>query len=183
MIKYLPGYILVLLCFLTGSCQAQDKGLKLVIIRHAEKPSNGENLNCQGLNRSIQLPSVINKKFGVPSLIYVPKMGTGNVTKRSRAFQTVLPLAVKSGLSVNSSFDVDDSKGLANEILSKTGEILICWEHNELTRLVHAIGIKSKQLKWPDGDYDSIWVITFVNGKPKLTLDSEGLKPASSCSF
>ena len=43
-----------------------DKNLKVVIIRHGEKPADkadgGDNLSCQGQNRALQLPAVLIKK-------------------------------------------------------------------------------------------------------------------------
>ena len=49
-----------------------DKNLKVVIIRHGEKPTEkpsdksdgGDNLSCQGQNRALQLPAVLIKKIG-----------------------------------------------------------------------------------------------------------------------
>ena len=42
-----------------------DKNLKVVIIRHGEKPADksegGDNLSCQGQNRALQLPAVLIK--------------------------------------------------------------------------------------------------------------------------
>ncbi len=49
------------------SCFAQtNKGnglQKVVIIRHAEKPDDGDNLSCKGFNRSLALTSVLYNKF------------------------------------------------------------------------------------------------------------------------
>jgi hypothetical protein len=45
-----------------------------VFMPHAEKPEGGlGQLNCQGLNRALALPSVIEKAFGRPDIIMVPK--------------------------------------------------------------------------------------------------------------
>jgi len=51
--------------------------LKIVIIRHAEKPVKGDNLTCQGLNRALQLPKMLKDKFGIPAYIFVPAIGLG----------------------------------------------------------------------------------------------------------
>jgi len=55
--KNCTRFVLMLLIacgsFTTGSCQNAGGGLKIVIIRHGEKPDNGDNLNCQGLNRAM----------------------------------------------------------------------------------------------------------------------------------
>lgn len=59
------AFLLVISCgsFITGSCQKKE--LKVVIIRHGENPDNGDNLNCQGLNRAMALPKVLAAKFGI----------------------------------------------------------------------------------------------------------------------
>ena len=74
---------------------AQNKDLKLVFIRHGEKPLKGDNLTCQGLNRALLLPNFIFKRFGVPSYLFVPGLALGEATKHARMFQTITPLAIK----------------------------------------------------------------------------------------
>jgi hypothetical protein len=44
---------------------ADDNSLKVVIIRHGEKPETGDNLSCQGENRALQLPAVLYKKYNI----------------------------------------------------------------------------------------------------------------------
>src|ERR1700748_3559692 len=102
--------LLLIACttFSTGSCQNAGGGLRVVIIRHGEKPDNGDNLNCQGLNRSLALPKVLYAKFGVASAVYVPSINGGNKTKSGRMFQTITPYAVKYNLQINSSYDEDE---------------------------------------------------------------------------
>lgn len=46
--------------------------------------------------------------------------------------------------------------------------------------IIHALDI-SDNLIWPDDAYDSIWIVTFKNGKAVLTKDKEGLMPAVKC--
>jgi hypothetical protein len=38
-------------------------------------------------------------------------------------------------------------------------------------------------LKWPDDDYDSIWIVSFKNGEAVLSMDHEGIVPEAGCSF
>ena len=45
----------------------------IVLIRHGEKPVEGlGQLNCQGLNRALALPFVIEKLFGKPDAVFAP---------------------------------------------------------------------------------------------------------------
>jgi hypothetical protein len=182
--------VLILLC--SCSCifnvaYSQDttnaSSLKVIIIRHGEKPVKGDNLTCQGLNRSLQLPGLLSSKFGVPDYIYVPSLGLGKSTKHSRMFQTVIPLAAKYNLSINSNYEEKDSAGVANDIKAKHGTVLVVWEHHAISSIVKALGVVSSDLIWNDADYDSIWVITFLNGTATLTRDKENLKPAIGCPY
>lgn len=169
---------------LTGlAVRAQSADLKIVFIRHAEKPLKGDNLNCQGINRSLKLPAVITTKFGVPDKIFVPGLGLGEATRHSRMFQTVVPLAAKYNLTVNSSRIEKDSLGLAADLKSRTGVILVVWEHGGIPPIVRSLGVKQDNLKWPDDDYDSIWIVAFKNGITSLVRDKENIDPGKDCNF
>lgn len=154
--------------------------LKVYIIRHGEKPSNGDNLSCQGLNRALQLPPVLYAKCGAPDYTYIPSVSDGKSTSHSRMFQTVTPFAVKYNLTLNSKYDVNDATGVAADILKKkTGTVLIVWEHTVIPGIAKALGVTN-----PGGwssTFDSIWVITIHKDKVTMTKDIEGLKPSASC--
>ncbi len=176
--------LLLFLClFFAMNCNAQSKSLKLVFIRHGEKSEDGNNLNCQGLNRSLLLPAVLYKKFGRPANVYVPSLKLGGVTKHARMLQTATPFLVKYNLTVNTSFDADDDKGTAKALLKEDGTIIIIWEHKNIPAIIKAMGVDASHLKWPDDDFDSIWIVTFHKGNAMLQKDSEGLKPEAGCPF
>ena len=182
-IATIPVLILLLLCFANCRSNAQSKNLKLVFIRHAEKPADGDNLSCTGLNRALKLPGVLKAKFGLPDRVYVPALHLGKSTPRARMFQTISPFAIKYNLTINSTFEEEDTKDVAEDLAGRKGTILVVWEHNEIKGILKALGIKVKDLQWPDNDYDTIWVVTFKSDKPVLTVDKEGIKPAAACSF
>jgi hypothetical protein len=173
-------YAFVLFSF---SARSQDRNLKLVFIRHAERPEDGNNLTCKGFNRSIQLPAVLYKKFGRPSDIYVPAINLGKDTRRARMFQTITPFAVKYNLSINSAYEEGDYKYISKALLKEKGTVIIVWEHKEIQQLVNALGVKSVTQKWGTNDYDSIWIVTFSTGMPVLKKDKQGLNPSSNCNF
>lgn len=154
--------------------------LKIVFIRHGEKPEKGGNLTCKGLNRSLMLPALLTKKFGVPNFVYVPSLGLGEKTKHARMFETVTPLASKYNLDIDSKFEEKDSAGVANDIMQKKGTVLVVWEHSAISSILHAMGLQY-DMKWKSDDYDTIFIITFKDGKPVLTKDSEGLNPSDDC--
>ncbi len=175
--------IFAIFCLLANTCLAQSNNLKLVFIRHAERPDNGDNLNCQGLNRSMLLPSVLVKKFGNPSAIYVPSLKLGEGTKRARMFQTATPLAVKYGLSINAAYGETDYKQIGKALLKESGTVVIVWEHKAIKHIIKYLGAGSGSMDWPGSDFDSIWVVTFPNGHATLTRDRENIHPASGCAF
>lgn len=186
--------VLLFACGLStqGSCQKKhhhkdkeaDSGapLRVVIIRHGEKPDQGNNLNCQGLNRAMQLPKVLFAKYGIASAVYVPAINSGGKTKSARTFQTITPYAVKYGLNINSSYADDDYKDVVADVMQRSGTVILVWEHNSINNLAQAFGLK-KPVNWGGQDFDSIWVITFKNGQPVLTTDKESITPAAGCSF
>ncbi len=179
-------YVIASLFYLNNiSCQqpsaAADQNLRVVILRHGEKPDVGENLSCQGLNRALQLPDVLYNKIKLPDYIYVPSIKTGKGTGVARMYQTIMPYAVKYNLNIDTQFDVSDGGSLAKSVLKKTGTVLIVWEHKTIPDIVNALGVNDAKLKWDGSDYDSMWIITFKNGKAKLSYDKENLNPGTDC--
>lgn len=159
---------------------AQSPDLKLVFIRHGEKPLTGSNLTCQGLNRALQLPAVLVKKFGIPQYLMVPALGLGDTTKHARMFQTIGPLAMRYNLPIATTHKEKDFEAIAADLKARKGTTIITWEHKAIPGIVKALGT-SESLTWPDDDYDTIWIVTFKNGKAILTKDKQGLHPGSDC--
>ena len=163
-----------------GVCAAEAP--KVVIIRHGEKPTSGDNLSCQGENRALQLPAVLHRKFGKPDYTYVPALKLGESTNHARMFQTVVPLAVKYDLTLNSKFAESDVAGVAKDVLTHTGLVLMVWEHSQIPSLAAALGV-SQPPPWKKGDFDSIWVISYAAGQASVTIEVEGITPSSRCAF
>ncbi len=159
-----------------------DKNLKVIIIRHGEKPADGDNLSCQGQNRAMQLPAVLAAKIGKPDYAYVPSLGLDKNTAHSRMFQTITPFAVKYNLTINSKYDEKDVVKVASSVLKKNGTVLMVWEHSAIPDLANALGVNNPP-KWKGADFDSMWVIDFANGKATLNTAQEGLNPSENCSF
>jgi hypothetical protein len=173
-------YLLLVITLMSGRNFGQSTDLKIIFIRHGEKPEKGGNLTCKGLNRALQLPGVIVHKFGIPDYTYVPALKMGDKTSHARMFETVIPLAVKYNLTINSKLDEKDISGIATEIKAQKGIVLIVWEHSVIASILQTLGI-TDNLTWPSDDYDSIWIVTFQNGKAILTKDKEGLNPSEDC--
>ncbi|MBV9960975.1 MAG: histidine phosphatase family protein [Parafilimonas sp.] len=183
MLKVLTAAFFIV--FINGSCSAQTTtGLqKVVIIRHAEKPDNGDNLSCKGFNRSLALAAVLYSKFKLPDQIFVPSVSNGKSANQLRMLQTITPFAVKYNLKLDSKFNVDDTKDLGAEILKTNGYVLVVWEHAKIDNIVKALGVDTKNMKWADADFDSIWIINYRDGKGTLSFDKENINPTDACKF
>lgn len=159
-----------------------SNNLKVVIIRHGEKPKDGDNLSCQGQNRALQLAAILHAKLNIPDSIYVPALKSDDETKHSRMFQTISPFAIKYNLSINSRYDANENEKIAKSVFKKDGLVLMVWEHSAIQALADALGV-SNPPEWPDKDFDSIWIINYQDGKAALTLDREGINPALECNY
>ncbi len=185
--KKLIGLCLLALCsvgiFFCSNGQnstAPTTGKKIIIIRHGEKPDEGDNLSCKGLNRALALPQILYSKFGLPAAIFVPAINGGKKTSTARMYQTIVPFIVKYNLRVNSKFDVDDVEGLAGALKLTEGTSLVVWEHKNINDLATALGVQQK-LKWEGNDFDGIWIVTFGTTGATVTVDKEGLSPKDAC--
>lgn len=170
----------ILFCSNGQTSTASAAGKKIIIIRHGEKPNDGDNLSCKGFNRAIQLPQVLYSKFGLPAAVFVPSINGGKKTSTARMYQTVVPFAVKYNLRVNSKFDVDDAEGLAGALKQAEGTCLVVWEHKNINDIAKALGVQEK-LKWNADDFDSIWIVTLGTSGATVTMDKEGLSPKDTC--
>ena len=191
--NYLQFLLLVIINILVIGCDNKTysnnfknnpkDALQIIIIRHAEKPtSGGDNLSCQGQNRAHLLPELITKKFGQPAYIYVPALKSAKSSAHSRMFQTATPIAIKYDVAINSKYNQTDFVDVAHSVLEKNGTVLMVWSHGEIPALAKALGIDSA-LDWGKKDFDSIWRITFEDGKATLSKDIEGLNPLENCNF
>jgi hypothetical protein len=188
--RYLKAAIFIMIGLLsacTSVAQSIPAGvaLRVVIIRHGEKPDSGNNLSCAGLNRALALPVVLDTVTGKPDYTYVPTINVGKKTSSDRMFQTITPFAVKKNLNINSNYKEDKTTDAANDVLQKTGMVLMVWEHSNIPPLAKALGVPGK-LSWHGKDFDSIWIIDFVTTKKGLKFKSfsvkqENIIPTDTC--
>jgi hypothetical protein len=189
--KIFTPVILVVIALLSFACSfaqqsANPVALKVVIIRHGEKPETGDNLSCAGLNRALALPPVLKNAVGIPDYTYVPTMKTGKKTGSVRMFQTVTPFAVKYNLTINSKYQEMDSTGAASDVLKKRGVVLMVWEHSNIPPLARALGVPG-ELSWKGKDFDSIWTIEFTENADKtltfkdFKISQENITPSDKC--
>jgi hypothetical protein len=165
----------------------------IVFLRHGEKPALGlGQLNCQGLNRALALPSVIAREFGRPDAIFAPdpareKSDGGRMYDYVRPLATVEPSAIFFGLPVEAGIGFLDTPALVRQLDApeyRGALMLVGWEHHKIVDAVQQImaengGDPALIPDWKDDDFDSLYVIriTRAEGTAAATfaLRHEGL--------
>lgn len=167
--------------------QPVDGTQTLVFLRHAEKPAGGlGQLNCQGLNRAIDLAQLLPEKFGKADFVFAANP-TRNVEEGEldnsysyiRPLMTISPSAIKLGLPVNIKFSANDTSALADELVEDkyhNATIYTAWSHGYLPELINKVASEASGEKhtitddWSGSDYDTLYVLTLTwhNGKASL---------------
>ena len=194
----LPSLLAVSALFLSlesseSRAQPVDGTQTLVFLRHAEKPEGGlGQLNCQGLNRAIDLSTLLPEKFGAADYVFAANP-TRNVEEGEldnsysyiRPLMTISPAAIKLGLPVNIEFSANDTSDLARELLEDkyhNSTIYTAWSHGYLPELINKVAGKAVGKKqnitddWESGDYDSLYVLTLTWHNGKASLQSQSYK-------
>jgi hypothetical protein len=144
---------------------------EVVIIRHAEKPEEGNELSLAGRERAAALspyllgnPDVI--KFGRPVAIYA--QAQKHASSSVRSIQTVQPLADALHLKINHAFERDDYKNMVAEINREKKydghTVVICWEHKVIPEIAEEFAADDAPQKWPGDAFDRTWVLTLKSG-------------------
>ena len=172
-----------------------NKLVKVLIIRHAEKPpakheppygvtadgdQDSKSLVVRGWHRAGALAALLappgsvfsNPALATPSIVYAARAreegspATDDAgSKSQRPLQTVAPLAAKLRLTVDLSFSKGDEAALAKDVLSRSGVVLICWQHERICAISrHLVAAappdEAIPAAWPDERFDVVWVFT-----------------------
>ena len=173
--------------------QPVDGTQTLIFLRHAEKPEGGlGQLNCQGLNRAIELSTLLPEKFGKADYVFAANP-TRNVEEGEldnsysyiRPLMTISPAAIKLGLPVNIEFSANDTSDLARELIEDkyhNATIYTAWSHGYLPELINKVAGKAVGEKqtitddWASGDFESLYVLTLTWHNGKASLQSHSYK-------
>jgi len=153
---------------------------KIMIIRHAEKPSvdgtvggvsaqgtqDPEELIVQGWQRAgalVRLFQPLNGQFvsarlATPNVIFAS--GLGHHSKSLRPQHTVLAVSNLLGLEIDTSHTKGDEADLVLDAMSTDGVVLIAWEHELIPTIANAILGNSSTCPqtWLDDRFDLVWV-------------------------
>ncbi len=138
-----------------------------IFFRHGEKPKgNSGQLTCQGLNRSLNLPSVLLSRYGRPDRLYAAAPKEGSI----RPLATIMPIAVHLSEPVIIRYAADQPRELSSALLkeNKAHLTFIVWERNNLVlavrRLVNKTGGDAAKVPyWAPSDFDSIFEVILDN--------------------
>ncbi len=153
-----------------------DGPAEILLIRHAEEPLRGPHLNDQGSQRAKALIKLFDRRFAKPTALFASR----STKQTARPVETLQPLATALGLPIHDKFGDEEYKALADQLLTdhtySGGHVLISWHHSTLPELAHALGVV-RPPKWPDTQYDGLWVIKYEGGRAALTAESQHLLP------
>jgi hypothetical protein len=155
--------------------------LTIIIIRHAEKPGESwpgsgltqdgvpdkKSLVIRGWQRAGSWSALFGAGLGglnypAPSVIYAadPNATTGDEPSR-RPFETVSPLAIRLGLTPDTTYAVGEEAQLATTVVGQAGVVFVAWEHKAIARdLLPAIAngqsLPGMPTKWDGKRFDVV---------------------------
>ena len=126
------------------------------MIRHGEKPADGDDLSDRGRKRAECLSKHF-KDTGITNL------WAFDDKKSKRPVETLQPLSRSLGLNIDTSVKRDDVDELAKVLGTLPGDSvsLVCWEHSVLPEIAEAIGVEHAPA-YPGSEFD--WQWTIVDG-------------------
>ena len=156
------------------------RATRIMVIRHAEKPTNDapvygvtaegkrekECLTVRGWQRAGALAHFFapaHRSFPHPVLTVPHFLYASKPTKREgsrRPMETLVPLAEKLDLKINTEYRKVDTAEMVDEVLSKTGVVLICWQYEFIPKIANFIlgDRTTAPQEWPDDRFDLVWV-------------------------
>lgn len=149
---------------------------KIMIIRHAEKPVPGKaqgvrargvlddtSLTPLGWQRAGALVSFFERPQSThitsPDHVFAARFDVADVSASRRSKQTVRPLSNVLGIAIDDRFGKEQEQRLAQFLRQISGNVLIAWSHENIPKLVSALGVGAGTPKeWPDDRFDLVWV-------------------------
>lgn len=182
----------------TASVPAGEAHQIVILVRHGEKPTEGlGQLNCQGLNRALALPGVLQSKFGKPDFLFAPDPAQQNVDQGQsyyyiRPLATLEPTAIQFGMPIATPFgfkDIDKLRLQLDQPAYRNAHVVIAWEHTMAERLARNLvqsygGNPSQVPRWNSDDFDSIYIVKVDRVQDTITtrfsVEHEGLDHQSN---
>ena len=140
------------------------RDVTVLIVRHAEKPPQGNGLSPRGEQRAEAYATYFAPwQLGSESLTPDRLIATKDSTESWRPRLTLTPLSQRLGVAIEQPFADDQVDALANALRqdNHADVVLIAWHHGHIDKLIDALGGKAKHVidrkSWPEDVYD--WVV------------------------
>lgn len=149
------------------------RNVTVLIVRHAEKPDVGRELNARGEQRAAAYADYFTPlKLDGQTLTPQRLIATADSAESIRPRQTLIPLSLRLQLPIEqpcANSKVDKLVSLLRE-KNQAQTLLIAWHHGHINKLIAAFGGDGPALigmpKWPVDVYDWLIVLRFDdNGK------------------
>lgn len=153
---------------LTLGCKAT-----FVIIPHCESDlENNQHCSYLGLERARYISTLFGSRWPDPSYIFAASAWKAFYNETSLEIETVLPVAAKANITIDSSYSYDQSKLFSKHLLFMLGNgsicdkvVLISWKQRYIPRLAAVLGCGTKNgcpSIYPNDSFDQAWILTFV---------------------
>ncbi|MDR9864116.1 MULTISPECIES: flagellar basal body-associated protein FliL [Pseudomonas] len=150
------------------------RNVTVLIIRHAEKPDVGRELNARGEQRAVAYADYFDPlKLAGQTLTPQRLIAAGDSPESVRSRLTLTPLAERLRLPIEQPYDNGDFQQVVKTLRrsNQAQTVLIAWHHSHINKLITAFGgdgpALTGQQKWPDNVYDWLIVLRF-DGKGRL---------------
>ena len=149
------------------------RNVTVLIVRHAEKPDVGRELNARGEQRAAAYADYFTPlKLDGQTLTPQRLIATADSAESIRPRQTLIPLSLRLQLPIEqpcANSKVDKLVRMLRE-KNQAKTLLIAWHHGHINKLIAAFGGDGPALigvpKWPVDVYDWLIVLRFDdNGK------------------
>lgn len=180
---------LILPLFLVAAETVLARPAQVILLRHAEKPSDESNVHLleRGESRARALVALLEARSvlgtnGPPPALFAPKITRQGHSRRP--YETLEPLAEHLKLSIQTPYGPSDYAALAKHVLSDPDldgkTVIVCWIHDYLPALAKALGVKPEPARWKGSVYDRVWIITCEDRRAVLANRPQNLLPGDS---
>lgn len=158
---------------------------KIMVIRHAEKPTdhakgvasdgtaNPDELSVLGWQRAGALiglfdpPAGKGCRIGIATPQHLFAAGVGKHSSSLRHISTLAPLSAKLVIETETQYLKGDEEKVAAAAIEAGGVVLIAWEHLNIPKLAEAIfPLGPYPDVWPDERFDLVWIFDRTEAGP-----------------
>lgn len=144
------------------------RNVTVLIVRHAEKPEVGRELNARGEQRAAAYADYFaSLKLDGQTLTPQRLIATADSAESIRPRQTLIPLSQRLQLPIEQPYANGDYDKLVAQLRksNQAQTVLIAWHHGHINKLIAAFGGDGPALigqpKWPVDVYDWLIVLRF----------------------